>query len=65
MAVAWYQASRGNRVGCERQLAKAERRLSPYEPSHRGVAVAEVLEQVRRAAIEVEAGSLSLPPVQL
>ena len=27
VAVAWYQAGRGNRVGCERQLAKAARRL--------------------------------------
>src|ERR671934_235692 len=37
VAVAWYQAGRGNRVGCERQLAKARRRLAPYSPSHRGV----------------------------
>src|SRR5438876_688018 len=27
VAVAWYQAGRGNRVGCERQLEKAARRL--------------------------------------
>ena len=27
MAVAWYQAGRGNEVGCERQLEKAARRL--------------------------------------
>ena len=26
VAVAWYQAGRGNRVGCERQLEKAARR---------------------------------------
>jgi hypothetical protein len=65
VAVAWYQAGRRNRVGCERQLAKAERRLSPYAPMHRGVAVAEVLAQVRQAAAQVEAGSLSLPAVRL
>src|SRR5436309_1985169 len=27
-AVAWYQAGRGNRRGCERQLEKAARRLA-------------------------------------
>ena len=32
VAVAWYQAGRGNRVGCERQLEKAARRLGPYAP---------------------------------
>src|SRR4051794_30404588 len=32
VAVAWYQAGRGNRVGCERQLEKALRRLGPYAP---------------------------------
>ena len=37
VAVAWYQAGRGNRVGCERQLEKAERRLGPYAPRHEGV----------------------------
>jgi hypothetical protein len=40
VAVAWYQAGRGNRVGTERQLDKALRRLEPYEPTHRGVDVA-------------------------
>ena len=30
VTVAWYQAGRGNRVGCERQLAKAERRLASF-----------------------------------
>src|SRR4051812_10745126 len=43
VAVAWYQAGRGNRVGCERQLAKARRRLAPYAPVHRGVDVAALL----------------------
>jgi predicted metal-dependent hydrolase len=43
VAVAWYQAGRGNRVGCERQLAKARRRLGPYVPAHRGVDVATLL----------------------
>ena len=49
VAVAWYQAGRGNQVGCERQLEKAARRLAPYAPVHRGLDVADLLEQVRRA----------------
>ena len=43
VTVAWYQAGRGNRVGCERQLAKAARRLGPYAPAHRGLDVAALL----------------------
>jgi predicted metal-dependent hydrolase len=65
VAVAWYQAGRGNRVGCERQLEKAARRLGPYAPEHHGVAVASVLEQVNAAARIVAEGSLELPPPQL
>jgi predicted metal-dependent hydrolase len=65
VAVAWYQAGRGNRVGCERQLAKAARRLGPYAPAHRGVDVASVLAQVERAAAVVEGGSLELDPPRL
>ena len=61
VAVAWYQARRGKRVGCERQLAKAERRLAPFAPTHRGVDVDRVLAQVREAAGIVAAGSLELP----
>jgi predicted metal-dependent hydrolase len=49
VAVAWYQAGRGNRVGCERQLEKAQRRLSPYGPAHRGLDVADLLRQVEAA----------------
>jgi predicted metal-dependent hydrolase len=60
VAVAWYQAGRGNRVGCERQLEKAQRRLGPYAPQHRGVDVAALLDQLRAAAETVEAGSLEL-----
>jgi len=43
VAVAWYQAGRGNEVGCERQLEKAARRLGPYAPTHRGLDVAALL----------------------
>ena len=60
VAVAWYQAGRGNRVGCERQLAKARRRLAPFAPEHRGVDVGAILAQVEAAAETVEAGSLEL-----
>ena len=58
--VAWYQAGRGNAVGCSRQLDKAARRLSRYAPSHRGVAVARVLDDIERARAAVARGSLAL-----
>ena len=49
VAVAWYQAGRGRRIGCERQLEKAARRLGPYAPAHRGLDVAGLLAQVEAA----------------
>ncbi|SRR5258708_1433727 len=60
VAVAWYQAGRGNRYGCTRQLAKAAVRLAAFAPVHRGVDVDAVLAQVRAAQAS---GSLALPPV--
>ena len=60
VTVAWYQAGRGNQVGWERQLEKAERRLTPFAPAHRGVDLESVLAQVRAAAA---AGSLEPPPI--
>jgi predicted metal-dependent hydrolase len=65
VAVAWLHAGRGNRPGCERQLAKAARRLEPYRPEHRRVDVALVLDDVADARALVEAGSLELPPPRL
>ena len=65
VAVAWYQAGRGNRVGCERQLEKATRRLRPFAPQHRGLDLEAVLSQVDAAAARVASGSLDLPPVRL
>jgi predicted metal-dependent hydrolase len=65
VAVAWYQAGRGNRVGCERQLEKAGRRLGPYAPEHNGVDVASLLGQVSAAEAVVERGSLELPVLEL
>ena len=62
VAVAWYQAGRGRRIGCERQLAKAARRLAPYAPEHRGIDVASVLQQVDAA---LRAATLELPPVRI
>lgn len=62
VAVAWYQAGRGNRVGCERQLEKAARRLAAYAPAHRGVDVSSLLEQLERASGVVSGGSLELEP---
>jgi hypothetical protein len=49
VVVAWYQAGRGNEVGCTRQLEKAVRRLGPFAPAHRGVDVAAILVQVEAA----------------
>jgi predicted metal-dependent hydrolase len=62
VAVAWYQAGRGNRVGCERQLEKAARRLGPFAREHRGVAVELLLLSVEDARRTVEEGSLELSP---
>ena len=62
VAVAWYQAGRGNRVGCERQLEKAARRLAPFAPAHRGVAVELLLLSVEQARRSVQEGSLELSP---
>jgi predicted metal-dependent hydrolase len=64
VAVAWHHAGRGNRAGCERQLAKAARRLAPFTPRHRAVDVLSVLDSVDLAARTVASGSLELlPPV--
>lgn len=65
VAVAWYQAGRGNTVGCARQLEKATRRLGPYAPAHRGLDVARLLAQVAAAAKVVASGRLELEPVEL
>ena len=63
--MAWYQAGRGNPVGCERQLEKAHRRLAAYSPRHRGVDVDSLLAQVRAAAVIVAGGSLDLTAPRL
>jgi predicted metal-dependent hydrolase len=47
VAVAWYQAGRGRPIATSRQLEKAQRRLGPYAPEHRGVALGPLLEQLR------------------
>lgn len=49
VAVAHYQAGRGNPVGTERQLEKAQRRLGPYAPSHGGLDVGALLHSVDEA----------------
>ncbi len=65
VAVAWYQAGRGNRNGCARQLEKTARRLRPYAPAHRGVDLDSTLARILAAQAIVEAGSLELPPPAL
>jgi predicted metal-dependent hydrolase len=65
VAVAWYQAGRGRPVATTSQLEKAERRLGPYAPAHRGVDVSHVLAQVNAARERVAGGSLDLEPPQV
>ena len=62
VAVAWYQAGRGRKIGTERQLAKALRRLEPFAPTHRGIELEPLLTQLRELH---ELGSLNLPPPRL
>jgi predicted metal-dependent hydrolase len=62
VVVAWYQAGRGNRVGFERQLEKASRRLGPFAPEHRGVAVSTLLRQVESVQAK---GTLDVPPLDV
>jgi uncharacterized protein len=62
VVVAWYQAGRGNEVGCTRQLEKAARRLGPFSPSHRGVDVAALLRQVEAAQVKA---TLDLEPLDV
>jgi predicted metal-dependent hydrolase len=65
VVVAWYQAGRRRRPGCERQLEKAARRLAPFAPTHRGVDVDSLLRQVGDASAVVAAGSLELRPLDV
>jgi predicted metal-dependent hydrolase len=65
VAVAWYQAGRGNPVGARRQLEKGLRRLEAYEPEHRGVDVTGVRRQLHEALALVLGGSLDLPSPRL
>jgi predicted metal-dependent hydrolase len=62
VAVAWYQADRNRPIAMSRQLEKAIRRLTPFAPAHRGVAVAQLLDQLREA---LASGSLDLPRPRL
>jgi predicted metal-dependent hydrolase len=62
VAVAWYQAGRGRKIGTERQLEKAIRRLQPFAPTHRGVEVSRLIAQLRELRDD---DSLELPPPDL
>jgi hypothetical protein len=62
VVVAWDQAGRGKKEGCERQLEQAARRLSPFSPAHRGVNVAALLSQVEAAQA---LGTLELRPLDV
>lgn len=65
VTVAWHHAGRGNRPGCERQLEKAHRRLAPFVPTHRDVAVQRVLDQVQAARRQISGGDTGLPPIRI
>jgi uncharacterized protein len=65
VAVAWYQAGRGNPAGAGRQLEKGLRRLERYEPFHEGIDVADVRRQLRAAQALLDGGSLEWPPPRL
>ena len=62
VAVAWLHAERGNRPGCERQLAKAARRLDRYAPEHRGVDVDASCSQTSRRADELVGRGIARSP---
>ena len=62
VAVAWYQGGRGRRIGMERQLEKAIRRLEPYAPAHRGLILDPLLAQLHELRAS---GSLDLPRPRL
>jgi uncharacterized protein len=62
VAVAWYQAGRGRKIGTERQLEKAIRRLQPFAPTHRGVDVSRLIAQLQQLQ---DIDSLDLPPPDL
>ena len=62
VAVAWYQAGRGRRIGTERQLEKAIRRLEPFGPEHRGVDISRLTAQLSDLRAR---DSLDLPPPDL
>jgi predicted metal-dependent hydrolase len=64
VAVAWYQAGRGRRIGTERQLEKAIRRLTPYAPRNRGLELEPLLAQLR-AALEVAQAERLEQPVRI
>jgi predicted metal-dependent hydrolase len=61
VAVAWYQAGRGRRIGTERQLAKAIKRLTAYAPAHRGLDLEALLVQLRNALEVAQAERLERP----
>ncbi len=61
VAVAWYQAGRGNHAGCDRQLEKAQRRLGPYAPRHRDLELGPLLDRLAEARASVAGGDLALP----
>src|SRR6201999_845250 len=48
-----YQTGRGRTIGAARQREKALRRLAPYAPAHRGLALAPLLAALERAEADL------------
>ena len=53
VVVSAYQRGRDRPVAAERQRVKALKRLAPFAPSHRGLDVAALLAQLKRAEPDV------------
>lgn len=61
-AVAFYHLQRANRLGAERQLRKALRKLQPYLPAYEGVDTAALFHEGTRAMERLLAGETPAPP---
>ena len=62
VVVAWYQAGRGNEVGCRASWRRPRGGSGLSRPSHRGVDVAALLRQVEAAQAK---GTLDLEPLDI
>jgi len=64
-AVAFYHQQRGNRVGTERQLRKALRKIERYLPFYEGVDTATLHREGQACLQRMQAGETPEPPPML